>query len=86
VVAMQQQQQMQGGGGGVPSAALQQQALVARPPRMLSKQRVVCRSCEVLSPVEFLEHLKELGWYQDQVCMIGVCVWGGGGVRRGGGS
>jgi hypothetical protein len=38
---------------------------------------VSCSGCELLDPDSFLEHLKTVCWYQDQVCVC-VCVLFGG--------
>jgi hypothetical protein len=72
----QQQQQRQLGslaaaaGGG---ARWQQQVLVARPTRTAARHNA-CTSCQPLTAPEFLEHLKALSWYQDQVGVTD-CWW-----------
>eukprot|EP00775_Hariotina_reticulata_P012983 gene12983-13112_t len=53
-------------GAAAGGAGWQQQVLVARPTRTAARSKP-CTTCQPLTAPEFLEHLKTLSWYRDQV-------------------
>ena len=80
----QQQQERHPGDTTAAAAVLAAEALVCRPTRRgrVPGGGVSCSGCEPLDPDSFLEHLKTLGWYQDQVRVCACVRKGGGGAEH----